>query len=132
MHLAKDTITLLADSTGNDTQYTKTFNGALYAIVYTPTTSVDTVISTTSLLTLNIEGATDNHLWSKTIGSTDMWHYYPRTTLVDSTGVVMGVTTDSPVEKFILSDERIRVSMTISTAANLTGDLDFYVEGSAN
>ena len=131
MYLVKDTITILADTTGNDTQYSKTFNGKLHSIAYTPTTDVDTILSTTSPLYLNVEGATDNAIWSLTLASTDKWRYFPRYGIVDSTGVQVGVSTDYPVEQFALCDERIRMSISLSTAVSLTGQLDIYVEGTA-
>jgi len=130
MHLEKDTITIVADTTGNDEQYSRVFNGMVHSIVYTPTTDVDTILSTTSPLTLNIESATDNAIWNKTIGSTDIYRAYPRVGVVDSTGVQVGNTTDYPVERVQLFDERIRMNLTISTAISLTGQLDIYVEGS--
>ena len=131
MYLTKDTITIVADSTGNDTQYTKRFNGAVHMIRYTPTTDADTILSTTCFLALNVEDSTDRHIWYKTLASTDKWTYYPRKGLVDSTGVQMGATTDYPVDRVPLVDERIRMSLSLSTAAALTGMLEIFVEGGA-
>jgi hypothetical protein len=129
MYLTKETITFVADSTGNDTEYTGVINGALHSISYTPTTSVDTILSTTCPLYLDVETATDHRIWNKTLGSTDVWTYLPRKGLVDSTGVQMGNTTDYPVDKFVLANERIRCQISLSTAAALTGQLDIYIEG---
>ena len=132
MYLTKDTITFTADSTGNDTEYSKCFNGMVHSIVYRPTTDADTIWSDTGVLTLNIESATDNHIWNKTLGSTNMWRFYPRRGLADSTGVQMGNTTDYPVDRVALSNERIRCSLSLSTAAGLLAYLDIYVEGAGD
>ena len=132
--MVKESVTIVADSTLSTgaSQYTvQQFTGELIGIRYDPTTSVDTVHSTTTILELNRDSDTDRELWYKTIGSTDVWTFYPRHTLVDSTGVVMGVTTDSPVERFPLCDNRIKIDLHNSTAVDLTGTLTIYVDGIA-
>lgn len=135
MYLVKETVTIVADSTLSTgaSQYTaNTYTGELIGIHYEPTTDGDTIHSTTTIIELNRGSDTDRELWYKTIGTTNVWRFYPRHTLVDSTGVVMGVTTDSPVERFPLVDERIRIDLHNSSAVDLTGALTFYVEGVAN
>jgi len=132
MYLTKETVTLVADSTGTTgaSQYTEhAFNGEFVGITYRPTTDADTILSTTAYIGLSVEGTTDRYIWYRLVATTDIWHAYPRHTLVDSTGVVMGVTTDSPVERFPLANERIRIDVTNSSAVLLTGFLDIYVEG---
>jgi len=135
MFLVKETVTIVADSTLSTgaSQYTaNTYTGELIGIRYVPTTDADTIHSTTTFIELNRGSDTDRELWYKTIGTTDVWNFYPRHTLVDSTGVVMGVTTDSPVERFPLINDRIRIDLHNSTAVDLTGSLTFYVEGVAD
>ena len=129
MFLTKHSITVVADSTGNDTQYTPPVNGRFYGFQYTPTTSADTVISTTATFTLNRESDTDNYLWNSTFASTDGYWKFPRKTMQDTTGSTVGNTTDYPMELIPLVNERVRFSMTISTASGLTGDIDLYFEG---
>ncbi len=132
MFLTRETVTLVADSTLSTgaSQFTETaFNGEFVSITYTPTTDADTILSTSAFIKLSVESATDGNMWNTTIGTTNIFHAYPRHTIQDSTGVVMGVTTDSPMERFPLSDERIRIDVTNSSAVLLTGDLTFYIEG---
>lgn len=132
--IVKEAVTIVADSTLSTgaNQYTvQQFTGELVGIRYDPTTDADTIHSTTTFIALDREGDTDHELWYKTIGSTDVWTYYPRHTLVDSTGVVMGVTTDAPVERFPLCDDRIQIELENSTAVDLTGTLTIYVDGIA-
>lgn len=134
MYMSKETITIVADSTLSTgaSQYTSNvFNGELIGFRYEPTTDADTIISTTAILELNRDGDTDHELWYAQLGSTDVFNSYPRHTLVDSTGVVMGVTTDAPMERFPLIDERIKIDLHNSTAVDLTGTLTIYVQGRA-
>ena len=132
MFLTKETVTLVADSTLSTgaSQFTETaFNGEFVSITYTPTTDADTILSTSAFIKLSVESATDSNMWSRTIATTDIFHAYPRHTIQDTTGSTMGATTDAPMERFPLSNERIRIDVTNSSAVLLTGDLSFYVEG---
>lgn len=132
MYLTKETVTLVADSTLSTgaSQYTEhAFNGELVGITYRPTTDADTILSTTAYIALSAEDTTDGNMWYRLVASTDIFHAYPRHTIQDSTGVVMGVSTDSPMERFPLANERIRIDISNSSAVLLTGFLDIYVEG---
>ena len=130
MYLTKETIAIVADSTlASTVQYTNVLNGFIESIVYRPSTSVDLVLSTTSTIAINVEGTTDVSIYSGTIASTDMWRYRPRVTVHDSTGQTIGATTDYPVARTALANDRISFALTISTAEDLVGELDIYVEG---
>jgi hypothetical protein len=133
MYLVKETVRILADSTASTgaSQYTAhTYNGELVGIRYAPTTHADTVLSTTAILELNRSNDTEHELWYCQLGSTNVFSVYPRHLLRDSTGVVMGVSTDSPMEKFPLVDDRIKIDLHNSTAVELYGDLTFWIAGS--
>ncbi len=130
MYFTKSTITIEADSTAASTpQYSGVLNGLVHAIVYRPTASADTILSTTSTVALDIEGTTDKHIFNGTIGSTDMWRKYVRESAVDSTGGAIGNTTDFPLVGIPLVNERVKLSLGLSTAEDLTGYLDIIVEG---
>ena len=132
--MVKESVTIVADSTLSTgaNQYTvQQFTGELVGIRYDPTTDGDTILSTTCIIALDRDGDTDHELWNTQIGSTDVWTYYPRHFLVDSTGVQTGASTDFPVERFPLVDDRIQIELENSTAVDLTGTLTFYVDGIA-
>lgn len=132
MYLTKETVTIVADSTlstGASQYTTNTFNGEFVGIRYVPTTDADTILSTTAILELNRDSDTDHELWYMQLGSTNVFNSYPRHTLVDSTGVTMGVTTDAPMERFPLVDNRIKIDLHNSTAVGLLGALTIYVQG---
>ncbi len=132
MYLTKETITLIADSTlstGRSQYTTNAFNGEFVGITYRPTTDADTVLSTTAFIKLSVEDTTDFNIWNRLVSTTNIFRAYPRHTIQDSTGVVMGFTTDSPMERFPLANERVRIDITNSSAKLLTGFLDIYVEG---
>lgn len=130
MYLTKDTITILADSTAASTpQYSNVLNGVIHEIVYRPTTDAATILSTTSTVVLDIEGTTDKHVFSGTIASTDMWRKYIREQPMDSTGALFGATTDYVPVMIPVVNERVKLSLALSTAEDLTGYLDIIVEG---
>ena len=132
MYLVKETVTLVTDSTLSTgaSQYTnQQFTGEFIGFTYTPGVETTDVISTTAYIKLTVESATDRYIWHRLVATTDIWHAYPRHTIQDTTGVVMGVSTDAPMERFPLVDERIRIDVTDSSAKLLTGALTFYVEG---
>lgn len=127
MYLTKDTITLTADSTGNDTEYSKVFNGFFVGYKYTPSTSL--TLSTTAALTFNVESDTDNAILNRTIGATSGYTRFCGYPIYSRLSIQVGNTTDYPVASYPIVDERIRISIADCTAAALTGTLDIYVEG---
>ena len=85
----------------------------------------------TSTATVSVRGSADTSLvflTSKTF-STESWIVYPRTDAIDTTGQVIGNTTDYPPVRFPLVNEYVNLSIAGATSAGVAGTINVFVEG---
>jgi len=127
MHITKHSITLDTTHSGSSTGgyfYSATSpNGLVHAVEY-----VRGTFASTGVINL-YAGSTVRSFIQKTI-STDSWIVYPRKGPVDTTAVLIGVTTDyHPVCIPLSGTDLIVAGITGGTSAAQTGTVHVYVEG---
>ena len=121
-HPDKYTVTYASTSTGADVFYTPVMSGYIDAINYRPTATtpwLGTMLIKVSSTDLSVVA-----LSSGVTLSTAGWMYYPRV----SRATIAGATTNIS-ERIPIVDQRLRVLVSGSTLAAMTGTFDFYVDG---
>ena len=121
-YLDKYTVTYASTSTGADVFYTRPLRGFIHAINYRPTATtpwLGTMLIKVSSTDLSVVA-----LSSGVTLSTAGWMYYPRAAKATNAAATTNIS-----ERIPLVDERLRVLVSGSTLAGMTGTFDFYVEG---
>ncbi len=117
MKITKHTASITTTTASTDSAYTPVANGIIRAIKY------DGNISTTADLSITSETGGLNILTSLTIGTTT-FQKYPVAVTVNTTNGSITNYAYVPV-----SEERIKVAVTNSSAASQTGTFNIFVEG---
>jgi len=135
-HFVKDTVTLTAETSGTTgvTDYSKQFNGEIWAVGYY---AAATHFLTTSTLTLSVEDSSYVFLNGVAVSTSLHW-YYPRANVHTTTGANVHYTTHAATGEevgipFPVSNERVKavIGLTSGTSgANQSGTLMVIVKGS--
>jgi hypothetical protein len=121
MRITKYTASVTTTTSSTDNFYTEVANGSIRAVQYVRSTS--SPISSTADLSITGEVSGINILTSLSVGAASFIKV-PMGTAVNTTNGSITAFMAVPV-----AEERIKVSVSESTAASLTGTFNIYVEG---
>jgi len=116
------TVTITSLTTGTDVFYTPAVRGYLHSVNYRPTATTpwvataDFKLSTTDLSVVMLTTATQL--------TTGGWTHYPRAAKATNAAATTAVS-----ERIPIVDQRLRLTVSASTLAGMTGTFDIYVDG---
>lgn len=129
--LRRHTVTIATtDGVAGDTDYTDTvINGYLESVAYSTTLSTGTT-TITSTGTIAVVGAESGITMFTLAAGASSWTRYPRAKLYDTTGGLIGNTTDYPSVRFPVVEERLKVvTAGMSTSDAHDGTVVLITEG---
>ena len=128
VYLSKHSIAVSTTGAATNEDYSADVaNGLIYAIEYTPGT-----LPSTAAWSVARAGASthlDAQFLTSVSASTDKNSYWPRHSVIDSTQVTIGATTDYPVAMYHIAGERIKLTTVGATSEGGTATVDVYVQG---
>jgi len=121
-HLDRYTVTITSLTTGTDVFYTPAISGYLHSVNYRPTATTPWVA--TADFKLSSTDQTIVALTTATQLTTGGWTYYPRAPKATSAAATTAIS-----ERIAVVDQRLRMSVSASTLAGMTGSFDIFVDG---